>query len=72
MNIQQAEELITITWPVTDTKTGCAAFIDYFGRAEAQERMANNDDVYELIYQARNLAFAKGNLLSLEAVNESV
>lgn len=59
------EMQIIAVWHFTNTAAGCSAAILTFKKLI--DRKSRNEDEEKLLYDAKNLAFAKGNLLMLEA-----
>ena len=57
------EQNICVLWAFTTTENGCLAFVDALH--DMQECYPQGSDSYNLVNDARDLAFAKGNLFAL-------
>ena len=61
MNTTEAK--IIECWPKTETPKGCRAFIDMFAVLEAFCKGNGEQENYELVRDARDLAHTRGNIM---------
>ena len=63
LELKLLENNLASLWVFTQTVSGCKAFVDALALLELGAKEIGDQAAFELIYDARNLAFAKGNYL---------